>query len=128
MKVSKRVVIGSVLSVGIVFASSACTSEPDQEFMDVNADHQQVCVKPQPNGELERRPDHECPGQDEGGSGGGSSCAVCWYYIGRAHGSAPAVGSKFRPVSGSYARPSTGTVAKAPASGGFGMSRVSVGG
>lgn len=126
MKRSISAATGLVLTA--VF-TVACASEPDQEFMDTEADHQQVCVKPQPNGELERRPDHECSGQDESGGGGGSGCAVCWYFLGRAYGTPPAVGQKIPAYTpGSYARPSTGTIARPPASGGFGTTRVSVGG
>jgi hypothetical protein len=119
------------VSTGIVLASVllvACSSEPDQEFMDADADHQQVCVKPQPNGELERRPDHECADQDDDGHMGGSTCAVCWYFLGRAYGTPPAVGQKIPSYApGSYAKPSTGTVARPPATGGFGVTRVTTG-
>lgn len=123
MKKSISVATGLILTA--VF-TVACSSEPDQEFME--ADHQQICVKPQPNGELERRPDHECDGQDDNGSSGSSGCAVCWYFLGRAYGTPPPVGQKIPAYApGSYARPASGTVARPPATGGFGGSRVSVG-
>lgn len=125
MKRSMSVATGLILTVVM---STACSSEPDQEFMDAEADHQQVCVKPQGNGELERRPDHECSDQDDDGRSGGSSCVVCWYFIGRAFGAPPAVGSKLPAYTpGSFTRPSSGTIAKPPASGGFGTTKVSVG-
>lgn len=124
MKRSSRVLIGTVLGAGMIMASSACSSEPDQEFMD--ADHQQVCVKKgEATGELERRPDHECSGASEDGG----TCLICWYFLGRAFGTPPAVGSRFNPGSyGTFTRPTTGTFAKPPASGGFGTTKVSVGG
>lgn len=126
MKRTSKVTVGLVLSAGMLFTNTACTSEPDQEFMDAEADHQQVCVKPRENGELERRPDHEC---SDDGSSGSATCLVCWYFLGRAFGAPPAHGQRFNPGSyGSFIRPSSGTIAKPPASGGFGTTKVSVGG
>lgn len=122
MKRSAMVTTGLVLAAAVSFA---CASEPDQEFMDVEADYQEMCVEDKGDGELERHPDEECPG----GQQHSSSSSLYWYYLGRAFGSPPAYGSSFRPGShGTTVRPVTGTIARPPASGGFGMSRVSVGG
>lgn len=128
MKKSTSVVIGLVLTAGIGLACAE--GDPDQEFMDMEADHQQMCVTIVDEGQnLLRGEDSNCAHQPEDNGGGGTFvCTWCWYYLGRVHGTPPAVGQKI-PIgsSGSFVRPSTGTIAKPPASGGFGVTKVSVG-
>jgi len=128
MKKSTAVTIGLVLAAGVSFA---CASEPDQEFMDTEADHQQVCVEVQDNGDLVRDDDSDCPADREDNSHSGGhyySGYHYWYYLGRAHGAPPAVGSKVNSSHGSFTRPSTGSIARPPASGGFGTFRALVAG
>lgn len=122
MKKSTAVTVGLVLMAGVSFA---CASEPDQEFMDVNADHQQMCVQVQDNGDLIRDHDAKCPDEDEHHAHFNTGFWY-WYYLGRVHGTPPPVGKQV-PVGGSFTRPTSGTIAKPPASGGFGVTKVSVG-
>lgn len=111
MKKSTAVTLGLVLAAGISFA---CASGDDQEFMDTEADHQEICVDEQTGKRVE---DREC---DSGTSG------YHWFYHGRAHGPAPAVGQPYNRLYGSTVRPG-GTIARPPATGGFGTTKVSVG-
>lgn len=123
MKKSTAVTLGVVLAAGISFA---CASDPDQEFMDTEADHQQMCVQVQDGGELVRGDDSNCG--DEGEHHASFNAGFWyWYYLGRAHGAPPAVGQKV-PTGGTFTRPTSGTFARPPATGGFGTTRVSVGG
>lgn len=124
MKKSANVTLGLVLFAGVNFA---CASEPDQEFMDMDADHQQVCVRVQENGDLLRSEDDEC-GDENQSHAHFYSGYYYWYYMGRAHGTPPPVGSKVSAASGSFTRPSSGSIAKPPASGGFGTFRAPVAG
>lgn len=114
------VTVGVILAAGISFA---CAADPDQEFMDEPADHQEMCVEDKGNGEYERHPDDECEDEHRRASNG-----LLWYYLGRAYGSPPPYGSSFKPGShGTTVKPTTGTVARPPSTGGFGTTRVSVG-
>jgi hypothetical protein len=126
MKISKNVLVGTVLLAGIAFTGTACASEPDQEFMDTEADHQQMCVQVQDNGDLIRDHDAKCPDEDEHHAHFDTGFWY-WYYLGRVYGTPPAVGQQV-PIGGSFVRPSSGTIARPPATGGFGSTKVSVGG
>lgn len=119
MKKSTSITLGLVLTAGVSFA---CASEPDQQFMDVEADYQQMCVREQDD-RLIRRPDDECPRDDSNRSG---TSSLYWYYLGRAFGTPPAVGQPV-PSGGTTTRPVGASIAKPPASGGFGVTKVSVG-
>lgn len=125
MKKSTAITLGVVLAAGV---SLACASGEDDSTQKVteNADHQKICVTITDQGQqMERRDDEECSHQPDdngiGSDGGTFTCLVCWYYLGRAHGSAPAVGQKI-PISavGSFSRPTSGSIASPPKSGGFG--------
>lgn len=130
MKKSSNVKVGMVLAVGMMFAATGCASEPDQEFMDTQADHQQLCVKISDDGnEVTRVSDDQCPSDED--NNGQSVFYVgypYWFYMGRAFGTPPAVGSTVPRTHGSFSRPAGGTIAKPPATGGFGMARVPVAG
>jgi hypothetical protein len=115
MKRSTAVTLGLVMVAGMSFA---CSSEPDQEFMDVTADSQEICVK---RDTMERVTWEHC----EEDAASGHAHYYPWYH-GSAHGPAPAVGSKVNPHQGSAIRPG-GTVARPPSTGGFGTSGVSSG-
>lgn len=122
MKRSKLVTTGVVFAAVISFA---CALGSEEEYEEVQADYQEMCVEDKGDGELERHPDEQCPGGQQHSSGSG----LYWYYLGRAFGSPPAYGSSFRPGGhGTTVRPVAGTVARPPASGGFGTFRVPVGG
>lgn len=123
MKKSTSVTLGLVLLAGVSFA---CASEPDQEFMEIAADHQQMCVQIEDDFELVRSEDGNCPDENESHANFYPGYYY-WYYMGRAHGTPPPVGAKVPVASGSFTRPSSGTIAKPPASGGFGVTQVSVG-
>lgn len=121
--------MGAVLAAGVVFALG-CASEPDQEFMDESADHQQICVEISQDGQqLERVDDDDCPSdEDNNGQSTFYPGYPYWYYLGRAYGSPPPVGQRLPLAShGSFSRPQGGTIARPPATGGFGTTRVSVG-
>lgn len=123
MKRSTAVTVGLVLAAGVSFACAS--GEDDQEFMDVNADHQQVCVKVEDENNFVRAEDDQCP--DENTSHAHFYPGYhYWYYLGSAHGTPPPVGSKVTPGHGSFTRPTSGTIAKPPASGGFGTFRAPV--
>lgn len=124
MKKSTSVTVGLVLAAGISFACAS--GEDDQEFMDVNADHQQVCVKVEDEDNFIRADDDKCPDENEHHAHFYPGYYY-WYYMGSAHGSPPPVGSKVSTTSGSFTRPTSGTIARPPASGGFGVFRVPVG-
>lgn len=125
MKRSTSVVMGAMLAAAVSFACAS--GEDDQEFMDVDADHQQVCTEVKHNGELVRVEDEKCPDENEHHAHF-SPGYYYWYYLGKAHGTPPAVGASVPVANGSFTRPSTGTIARPPATGGFGVTKVSVGG
>lgn len=124
MKKSTSVTLGLVLFAGVSFA---CASEPDQEFMDTEADHQQVCVQVEDDEELVRSEDGKCGDENESHAHFYPGYYY-WYYIGRAHGTPPPVGGKVSTTSGSFTRPTSGSIAKPPPSGGFGTFRAPVAG
>jgi hypothetical protein len=127
MRRSANVSLGLAMAATLAFAASGCAVEPDQEFMDVEADHQQVCVKVQDNGDLIRDDDSKCPDENHSHTSFGPGFWY-WYYLGRAYGAPPAVGQTVNRWQGTFTRPSSGTIAKAPSSGGFGTFRSAVGG
>lgn len=124
-KISGTVTTGIVLAAAVSFACAS--GEEDQEFMDMEADHQQVCVQVQDNGDLIREEDKECPDENESHAHF-SPGYYYWYYMGRAHGTPPPVGNKVSTTSGSFTRPASGSIAKPPSSGGFGTFRAPVAG
>lgn len=123
-KISGAVTTGIVLAAAVSFACAS--GEDDQEFMDVNADHQQVCVKVEDQDNFIRAEDKECGDENEHHAHFYPGYHY-WYYMGSAHGTPPPVGSKVSTTSGSFTRPSTGSIAKPPSSGGFGTFRAPVG-
>jgi len=120
MKKSSKVMVGNVLFAGMLFAMSGCATEPDQQFMESDADYQEICLDREDN---ERVEFEKC---DQDSSNGHTTFFP--YYLSRAYGSVPAVGSKINPAHGTSIRPASGTIARPPASGGFGTSRVTSGG
>lgn len=120
MKKSSKVLVGSVLFAGMLFAMSGCASEPDQEFMESDADYQEVCLDREDN---ERVDFEKC---DQDSSNGHTTFFP--YYLSRSYGSVPPVGSKINPAHGTAVRPASGSIARPPASGGFGRTITSVGG
>lgn len=124
----KRKISGAV-TTGIVLAaviSMACAAgEDDQEFMDTEADNQQVCVQVQDNGDLIRDDDGKCPDENEHHAHFTPGFWY-WYYMSRTMGTPPAVGQKVT-TGGTFIRPTSGSIAKPPSSGGFGTFRAPVG-
>jgi hypothetical protein len=127
MKKSTNVVVGKILLAGSMFALAGCTDEPDQEFMDVQADYTEVCVEVVNGNDLIRREDAQCADDTDGGSHAIHTNGLYWYYLGRAV-QAPPVGGYVLANGGRFTRPSAGTIAHAPAKGGFGMTRATVAG
>lgn len=120
MKKSSKVMVGNVLIFGMLFAMSGCATEPDQEFMESDADYQEICLDREDN---ERVEFEKC---DQDSSHGHTMFYP--YYLSRTYGPAPAVGSKINPAHGTSVRPASGSIARPPASGGFGRTITSVGG
>lgn len=108
------VTVGIVLTAGVSFACG-----PGEEYEEVPAGSQEICVE---RATGERVEWDKC----DDDSGRGHVSYYPWYH-GSSHGPAPAVGSKINPAHGSATRPG-GTISRPPSSGGFGMSKVSVGG
>lgn len=102
---SVSVTVGAVLTAGIALAGCSA-DEPD---------HTEICVDSQT---MERVPDERCEQHSL------SSSTFLWYYLGRSF-AAPPVGSKV--TSGSFTKPTTGTVGRVPSSGGFGTFKGSTG-
>ena len=90
MKKSAAVTLGVVAAAAVSFA---CASEPDQEFMDVQADYTEVCAEVVSENEFIRRDDDRCAHDTDGGSHTVHTSGLYWYYLGRAT-QAPPVGSR----------------------------------
>lgn len=111
---SKVVRLGLTASLAISLA--ACASDDDDA--EVRADHHRICV----DNDQVRVEDTNCPDDDSDGH------FFHPYWIYGSH-SAPGVGSKVVPGSYSTVKPTSGTIARPPAKGGFGTFRSgSVGG
>jgi hypothetical protein len=126
MKKSTNVSLGIAMAATLAFAASGCATEPDQEFMDTEADNQQVCVQVQDNGDLVRDDDAKCPDENEHHAHFTPGFWY-WYYMNRSMGTPPAVGQKVT-TGGTFIRPTSGSIAKPPSSGGFGTFRAPVAG
>jgi len=110
------------LAVALAASLAGCTDAPD-EYEEQTTAYGQVCMKwNRATGEYDVRvPDSECD-QD------GDHSHFNWIYIHSAGGhSAPAIGSKVKPGSYVTTLPAGATVAKPPATGGFGTFRAPVG-
>lgn len=117
MKKSSKVVIGQVLIGQIVWAMAGCGVQSDYE--EVRTQDQEICVDRETG---ERVDFDKC--DDDGPHG--HTHFYPWYHS-ISHGPAPAVGSKINPAHGTSVRPA-GPVARPPAPGGFGTTRVTSGG
>lgn len=113
MKKSANVIIGPVTVGAMIFALAACS---DEEYVEVQADSQEICVE-QATGN--RVPFERCDDDSD------HSHYYPWFHS-SSHGPAPAVGSRINPAYGSTVRPA-GSIARPPATGGFGGSKVSAG-
>lgn len=87
-----------------------------EEYEEVQAGSQEICVE---KDSQVRVPDDKCDGDS-------SHTHYYWWYHGSSYGPAPAVGSRANMLHGSAVKPG-GTVARPPATGGFGTFRASVG-
>jgi hypothetical protein len=113
MKKSSNVIIGPVVIAAMALASlTGCADE----YEEVQADNQEICVKKDTD---ERVADDNCDKDS-------SHSHFFWWYHSSAYGPAPAVGSRITPGHGTALKP-TGSIARPPTSGGFGGSRVSAG-
>lgn len=109
MKKSSKVTLGKAMFTVMALALSGCASGPDYE--EVDAGSQEICIDSET---MERVDFEKC---DDDRSHGGSHFYP-WYHK-SSNGPAPAIGSKINPGHGSVLKPG-GTIARPPASGGFG--------
>ena len=122
MKSSKAVKIGAL--VGLLAASLAC-SDPGEETQVVQTEYGEICVRrePPPEGvdqQFMEPPQPQRVDWSECERDSGHTHFYPYYiHHGGGH-SAPPVGSRIAPNSGTVVRPAAGSYAAAPPSGGFG--------
>jgi len=122
---SKRVTVGTILASGIAFAMAGCSED---EWSTTQAAYSEICVQVGPGGQqVTRVSDDNCTSDNDRCSTYIYPGHYYWYYLGRSQ-QAPPVGAHLPIASGQFSRPASGTIARPPASGGFGTTRVSVGG
>lgn len=93
------------ITIGVILAGlmTGCASEPD------STDYTEICV----DRDMTRLPEDQC--DDDGDRAGGNG----FIYISNGS-SSPAYGSKYTGSSYTTTRPASGTIGRAPSSGGFG--------
>jgi hypothetical protein len=93
------------LTIGIVLTGimTGCASEPD------NTDYTEICV----DRDMTRLPEDQCDDDDDRSRGHG------FIYISSGS-SSPAYGSRYMGGSYTTTRPASGTIGRAPSTGGFG--------
>lgn len=116
---SRTVSIVGTAALALALTGLACADSEETET--VNTEYGEICVRHDyATGEDIRVDDDEC-------EQGRPHTSTVW--VNQVHGHrAPAIGQKLGPGTATWARPATGSFAKAPATGGFGTHTISVGG